>query len=166
MKDIFAGEILEPDEDTRLKRCTDDAFEYFVDDNFGAFSTFKSQHDFLHNHYFLRLAWAKLTLQGHKCGFFLNKISPPGYARDGIGLRSSLNKAGTIQDYPWPTTVNEVDAFVYMTIYLHQFIPGHVQHARILKEAIVYRQLPGDKNSKSEQAGRRGKPIKVAIGIN
>ena len=147
-------------------RCTDGAFEYFVDDDFHAFLTFKSQHNFLHNHCFPRLVWAKLTLQRRKCGFFLNKISPLGYVSDGIGLRPSLDKAGAIRDYPWPMTPNEVDAFVYMTIYLRKFIPGRVEHAQILKEAIVYQEVSGNEKSKSKQTGRRGKPIKIAVGIN
>ena len=165
LKDIVSGEIPEPDSEPCLSRCTTGAFEYFVDDDFGAFPDFRSQFAFLHNHYFPRLAWAKLTLQGRKCGFFLDKISPLGYSSDGSGLRPSLDKAGAIRDYPQPTTVDEVDAFVYMTIYLRQFIPGHAEHARILKEAIVYRPLYESEKNKSTQTGKRGKPVKVACGL-
>ena len=52
-----------------------------------------------------------------------------------------------------------------MTLYLCQFIPGRVEHVRILKEAIIYLQMKGDERTKWEPAGQRGKPIKVAIGI-
>ena len=165
LKDIVSGEIPEPDPEPCLSRCTTGAFEYFVDDDFGGFPNFKSQFDFLHNHYFPQLAWAKLSLQGRKCGFFLDKISPLGYSSNGSGLRPSLDKAGAIRDYPRPTNANEVEAFVYMTIYLRQFIPGRAEHARILKEAIVYRPLHESEKNKSAQPGKRGKPVKVACGL-
>jgi len=54
---------------------------------------------------------------------------------------------------------------MYMTIYLRQFIPGHVEYVQILKDAIIYWEMTGDEKSKSELAGRRGKPITVAVGI-
>jgi len=165
LKDIVCGEIPEPHPEPCLSRCTAGAFEYFVDDDFGAFPDFKSQFDFLHNHYFPRLVWAKLTLQGRKCGFFCDKIDPLGYSSDGSGLRPSLDKTGAIRDYPQPTNANEVDAFIYMTIYLREFIPGLVQHGRILKEAIVYRLLPEHEKNRSTQTSKRGKPVKVACGL-
>ena len=165
LKDIVCGEIPEPHPEPCLSRCTAGAFEYFVDDDFGAFPDFKSQFDFLHSHDFPRLAWAKLTLQGRKCGLFLDKIDPLGYSSDGSGLRPSLDKTGAIRDYPRPTDANEVHAFIYMTIYLRQFTPGSVEQARILKEAIVYRLLPENEKNKSAQTGKRGKPVRVACGL-
>jgi len=165
LKDIVSGEIPEPDPEPCLSRCAAGAFEYFVDDDFGAFPDFRSQFDFLHHHYFPRLAWARLTLQGRKCGFFLDKINPRGYDSDESGLRPSLDKAGAIRDYPQPTNANEVDAFVYMTIYLRQCIPGRVEHARILKEAIIYRPLHKNEKNKAAQTTKRGKPVKVAGGL-
>jgi len=87
------------------------------------------------NHYFHQLVWAQLTLQECKSGFFLDKLDPLGYSSDASGLRPSLDKTVAIRDYPWPTNANEVDAFIYMTIYLHQFIAGHVEHAQIVKKA-------------------------------
>ncbi|KAG0135515.1 hypothetical protein HOY82DRAFT_479807 [Tuber indicum] len=90
-----------------------------MDDDFGAFSTFTSQFNFLHNHYFPRLAWARLTLKGSKSGFFLDRIEPLGYRSDGSGRRPSIDKVGTIRDWPRPKNTAEVEAFLYMTIYLH-----------------------------------------------
>jgi len=165
LKDIFSGRILEPNAEKSLNECTPWAFECFVDDDFGAFPSFRTQFDFLHNHYFLTLAWVKLTLKGTKCGFFLAKIDPLGFSSKGSGLPSSLDKVQVIREYPTPTNAVEIEAFIYMTIYLRQFIPGRVEHARILKEAIVYQQLNGYEKNKSEQASRRGKPIKVVTRI-
>ena len=52
-----------------------------------------------------------------------------------------------------------------MTIYLRQFIPGRAEHARILKEAIIFRHLQGEEKKKSKLASRRGKPVKIACGM-
>jgi len=165
LKDIFGGEIPEPYPEPCLDKCTTGAFEYFVDDDFGAFPDFKTQWDFLHDHYFPRLAWARLTLKGRKCGCFLDKLEPLGYSSNGSGLRPSLDKVGAIRDYPRPTNLNELEAFIYMTIYLRQFIPGRAEHARILKDAIIYRALHHSEKNRSTQTTKRGKSVKVACGL-
>jgi hypothetical protein len=164
LKDIFSGYIPEPNAEKCLDKCSSGSFECFVDDDFGAFPSFNSQFNFLHEHYFPRLAWAKLTLKGTKCRFFLDKISPLGFSSDGSGLRPTLDKVQAIRQYPTPTDAAEVEAFIYMMIYLPQCIPGRVEHARILKDAIKYRLLRGDEKSKSEWI-RRGKPVKVVCGF-
>jgi len=165
LKDIFGGEIPEPHPEPCLDKCTTGAFEYFVDDDFRAFPDFKTQWDFLHHHYFPRLAWARLTLKGRKCGFFLDKLEPPGYSSNGSGLRPSLDKVRAIRDYPRPTNLNELEAFIYMTIYLRQFIPGRAEHAHILKEAIIYCALHDSEQNRSTQTTKWGKSVKVACGL-
>ena len=52
-----------------------------------------------------------------------------------------------------------------MTIYLRQFIPGRVEHARILKEAILYSPSTGNEKNKSAQTSSRGKRVKIVAGI-
>jgi len=96
MKDIFSGYIPAPDPEPTLNKCSPGAFECFVDDDFGAHLDFASQFDFLHNHYFPCLLWAKLTPKDSKSGFFLDKINPLEYSSDGSGLRSSLDKVKAI----------------------------------------------------------------------
>ena len=157
LKDIFSGYIPAPDPEPCLNKCSAGAFECFVDDDFGAFPSFRLQFDFLHQHYFPRLAWARLTLKGSKCGFFLAKISPLGFSSDGSGLRPSLDKVQAIREYPRRTNAAEIEAFIYMTIYLHQFIPGRVEHAWILKEAILYSPSTGNKKNEPAQTSSRGK---------
>ena len=67
-------------------------------------------------------------LKGSKCGFFLDKINPLGYSSDGSGLRPYQDKVKAIRDYPQPMNPLEVEAFLYMTIYLRQFLPGRAEH--------------------------------------
>src|SRR5205807_9061713 len=140
------------------------AFECFVDDDFGAHANFTSLFNFLHNHYFPRLLWAKITLKDSKSGFFLERINPLGYESDGSGLRPSLDKVKAIREYPRPTNLGEIEAFLYMTIFLRQFIPGRVEHARLLKKAIQYKEAESFDTLESE-CNRRGKLRKIECGI-
>jgi len=96
LKDLFCGAIPVPNLELCLNRCSEGAFECFVDDDFGAHTNFTSLFNFLHNHYFPRLLWAKITLKDSKSGFFLEKINPLGYESDGSGLRPSLDKVKAI----------------------------------------------------------------------
>lgn len=98
LKGFFCGSIPVPNPEPGLNQCTNGTFESFVDDYFGAFTSFAEEFDFLHNYNFPRLPGARITLKGNKCGFFLNKMSPLGYASDGSGLRPSLDKVRAIGD--------------------------------------------------------------------
>jgi len=162
MKDIFSGYIPAPNPEPTLNKSSSGAFECFVDDDFGAHPDFSSQFEFLHNHYFPRLGWAKLTLKGSKSHFFLDKISPLGYESDGSGLWPSLDKVKAIREYPRPTDLAEIEQFLFLTIFLRQFIPGRVEHARILKEAVQYTDnSDGIMNRTWIPNGKRGHPKRV-----
>jgi len=138
MKDTSSGYIPAPNPKPTLNKSSSGAFECFVDDHFGAHPDFSSQLEFLHNDYFPRHVWAKLTLKGSKSHFFLTKICPLAYESDGGGLQPSLDKVKAIREYPRPTCLAEIEQFLYLTIFLRQFIPGRVEHAMILKEAVQY----------------------------
>ena len=154
-----------PNSEPCLNQCMVGVFECFVDDDFGAFPNFATQYDILHHHYFPCLAWARITLKVRKCGFFLNKINPLGFTSDGSGLYPSIDNVRVIRDYPRLTTAAEIEAFLYMTIYLCQFIPGRTEHARILKEAIVYHPEHESEKYGLAWTGRRGKPVKITCGL-
>ena len=64
------------------------AFDYFVDDDIGGEYSFEILVEFLHTHYFPRLAWAKLTLNPSKCFFFVPKVKILGHQRDKDGIRT------------------------------------------------------------------------------
>jgi len=57
LKDIFSGAIPSPNPEACLNRCSEGAFECFVDDDFGAHTDFDSLFNFLHLHYFPQLIW-------------------------------------------------------------------------------------------------------------
>jgi len=166
MKDIFSRYISAPNPEPTLNKSSSRAFECFVDEDFGAHPHFSSQFEFLHNHYFPRLMWARLTLKGSKSRFFLNKISPRGYESDGSGLWPSLDKVKAIWEYPQPTCLAEIERFLYLTIFLRQFIPGRVKHGRILKEAVQYTDnSDGIMNRTWIPNGKRRHPKRVECGM-
>jgi len=143
LKDFFAGPIPGLYPQPSLDNSSEGAFEYFVDDDFAAHSSIKLQLDFMHFHYFPRLKWARLTLKQTKSGFLLNSIAPLGFRSEGKGLRPSLDKVQAIRDYPVPSNQEELERFIYMTTYLRHFIPGQSDHARVLKQAIIYENEAG-----------------------
>lgn len=169
LKDFMRGPIPAFDPEPSLNAAMEGAFECFVDDGFGAHTSFKAQFDFLYQWYFPRLAWARLTLNGSKSGFFLGKIEPLGFRSEGEGLRPSADKVRAIRDYPAPKNIAEVEAFLYMTTYLRYFIPARAEYARILKAAATYRDEPEQAEhpaSKPASKSMKIARVKVPVGFN
>lgn len=52
--------------------------------------------------------------------------------------------------YPYSPNAEDIDAFLYITIYIRRFIAGRVEDTRILKEAIVH--CPRYKSGKHDSA--------------
>lgn len=138
MKDIATGPIPEPDPEPALPRASPGVvFEHFVDDDLGGGKTFQDLFNFMHHHYFPRLAWAKLTLNPKKCRFFIAGLSLLGLERTAAGLRPSADKIAAIRDYPEPTNEKELARFLHMLPYLKAHIPGRSDHCRIMNEAVL-----------------------------
>ena len=75
LKDIVTGEIPEPDPEPALSNVAPEImFAHFVDDDLGGAPTFEALINFLHNHYFPRLAWSGLTLNPEKSKFFVEEV--------------------------------------------------------------------------------------------
>ena len=86
LKDLFSGAIPASDPEPYLNGYSNRPFECFVNDDFGAHTSFKSFFEWLHNHYFPLLLWARITLKDSKSGFFLHNINPLVYESDDSGL--------------------------------------------------------------------------------
>jgi hypothetical protein len=161
LKDLMAGPIPEPHAEPAISGITLDgsaAFEYFVDDDMGAAVSFDDQLRFLHDSYFPRIAWAKLTLSPAKSAFFMPRVEGLGFVGGPLGLRPSADKVKAIRDYPVPTNEAEIDKFLFMTTYIRKFIPGRAEYARIMKEAVikVAESIPRSGLS-VEEVGKEGK---------
>lgn len=184
LKDIAMGPIPEPKEEDAIhgelvimdergkaapgkrivegNRIGEVAFEYFMDDDYGAATDFPTLFRFLHDKYFPRISWARLTLKPKKTKFFCSVIEVLGYELQPKGLRPSIDKVAKIRDYPVPTNEAEVEQFLYMTTYLKRFIPGRAEHAKRMKEAVTYEKLEQEQSKGgSRDVGQRKKRKKA-----
>jgi hypothetical protein len=160
LKDLMAGPIPEPNAEPAISGITLDgsaAFEYFADDDMGAAVSFEDQFRFLHDSYFPRIAWAKLTLSPGKSAFFMPRVEGLGFVGGPLGLRPSADKVKAIRDYPVPTNEAEIDKFLFMTTYIRKFIPGRAEYARIMKEAVIKVAESIPRSGLSDEVGSEGK---------
>ena len=148
LKDIAIGCIPAPKEEEAIHgKLGTVAYEYFMDDDYGAAVTFQDLFDFLHERYFPRVSWARLTLKPKKTRFFSRDIEILGHEISGctgetdnqeVGLKLSKEKVSKFASFPVPTNEAEVDQFLYMTTYLKRYISGRAEHAKVLKDATKW----------------------------
>jgi predicted transcriptional regulator len=63
-------------------------------------------------------------------------IEAIGFAASASGLRPNKDKVEVMRNYPSPTN-EELERFIYLTIYLRQCILGRAELIRIMKLAIL-----------------------------
>ena len=51
-----------------------------------------------------------------------------------------MDKIAKVRDYPTPRNEEELDKFLYMTTYLRRYIPGRADHARRMKQGVMYKE--------------------------
>lgn len=97
LKDIATGAISSPNPEPALAvAASNSVFDHFMDDDLGKPSSFDALYEFLHNHYFPRLAWTKLTLSPAKCKFFTRSLEVLGMRCEETGIRPSTDKMAMI----------------------------------------------------------------------
>ena len=126
-------------------------------DDYGVSTDFEALFCFLHQYFFPRLSWARLTLKLSKTKFFSISINILGHEIQGrVGLRPSLDKVAKIRDYPVPENEKELDQFLYMTLYLKRYIPGRAEHANGMKSAVIWSQpIQQGKDQEGEMKTKR-----------
>ena len=138
LKDIATGDIPEPNPEPALSDVSSNTtFNHFVDDDIGGADTFEELVEFLHNHYFPRLLWARLTISPAKSKFFVEKLRILGFTRDNTGIRPSADKLAAMREYPTPVDAPSLERFIYMLPFLRSFIPGRADLTTIMKRAII-----------------------------
>jgi hypothetical protein len=70
-----------------------------------------------------RLRKEKLYAKLSKCQFFASEIEFLGHMVSGDGIRMCSDKVGAIRDWPEPTKVKEMQAFLGLANYYRRFIP-------------------------------------------
>ena len=108
-----------------------------MDDYIGAAISFEAIFDFLHEYYFPRASFGSVYLALHKTFIFTDRIDFIGFTRDKNGLRLSVKHRDRIRHWPTPTSRAEVEAFLWLTLFLRIFIPGQAQHTLIIKQSYL-----------------------------
>ena len=85
-----------------------------------------------------RLQRSGLIVQQDKCVFVASTVEFLGHQVSAKGLRSLPSKVSAIQNYPVPTSIKELQAFIGMVNFYHQFIPMAATHM-----APLYQDLTG-----------------------
>ena len=110
----------------------DVAFNGMVDDSYGSTTDFETIFKFLHEEFFPRCAFGPLYLKGVKSYFFYPSLEFLGLEGCIEGLQPSLKKCEQILGWKTPESQEEVEAFCYLTPFLHRFIPGRAELCGIL----------------------------------
>lgn len=127
-------------------------FSPFMDDHLGGFTDFNAQFDFLHQHYFPRIAFGPVYLSGSKTFAFMENLELIGFTGSSEGLRPSVKHLERMNNWPTPKTKQELDAFIWITPFLRMFIPGRAELVLELKKAYLHQVsvvIPGSKGKLS-----------------
>ncbi|KAF2097599.1 hypothetical protein NA57DRAFT_58172 [Rhizodiscina lignyota] len=93
------------------------SFEYFVDDDLGGVDTFLNLVRFLYEFYFLRLCFAKLSLNPNKSIFFTSTLKVLDWHRGPEGLRPTVDKHSAL--LPPANRILQVDEILQGTTANH-----------------------------------------------
>jgi hypothetical protein len=119
----------------------DIGFVPFMDDHIGAAISFDTMYTFLHKKYFLWVAFGPLALSPAKSLFFFNSLDVIGFSASSDGLCPSVRHRNRVALWPRPTSKEEVEAFIWITLFLWVFIPGCADHVLVLK-ALYQHEVP------------------------
>jgi hypothetical protein len=137
MMHIAFGPIPEPNLEPSLfynkKQKDAVCMAFYIDDMFIAHASFEEQFEFLANHLFPRLAWARLRLAFQKLVLFSSKITALGKIHE-IDGRVSLKPANIakILDWPHPPDVARLRSFLGVVQTARRWIKGYAEIARPL----------------------------------
>ena len=96
----------------------DVGFALFIDDHIRAVVSFEAMYTFLHEKYFLRVAFRPLSLVPAKSQFFFDLIDVIGFSVGQDGLRLSAQHRDRVANWPTLTCKSDVDDFIWLTPFL------------------------------------------------
>ena len=134
--------------DLNLRDCL-----IYLDDVIIFSSTFEEHLDHLEA-VFSRLRQNNLKLKASKCEFLRSEVTYLGHVVSEEGIQTDPEKTKVIKNWPVPTTIKEVRAFLGFTGYYRRFIKDYAKIARPLNDLLV-----GHCTSKKEK-GRKSSNTK------
>jgi hypothetical protein len=159
LKDILTRPIPAPNPEPALSQAMlgRSAFEHFVDDDGGGADTMQNLIEFLHTHYFPRLAWARLRLNPAKAKFGSANVRILRHMRAMGGVRPSADKMKAFRDWLTPTEPKELERFLAALPFLKMYILGRADLMSRLKTAS--QTEPGIMRTKKGKAVNRKIPV-------
>ena len=125
-------------------------FNHFVNDDCDEANTMKKLLNFLHYYYFLRLKWAKLTLNLKKCKFFVLRIKILNHQKNVMNIRSFENKLKMFKKWFSSKNKTELDRFLYMLSFFKNYISERVDKTVFLKIAVIKKMMIIIRNDKKK----------------
>lgn len=101
------------------------------------------------DHVFQRLWQHGLKLRLDKCKLLQNEVKFLGHVVDQNGVRPDPGKVSSVMDWPVPSTVRQVRAFLGLAGYYRRFVAGFAKIARPLNSLLTGN--PADKKSEGRQ---------------
>lgn len=98
---------------------------------------------------FQRLSQYGLKLRLDKCQFFQRQVKFLGHVVDKTGISPDPGKTAAVQEWPVPSTVREVRAFLGLAGYYRRFIANFARIAQPLNALLV--GVPADKKSSNRK---------------
>ncbi|RYC63902.1 hypothetical protein CHU98_g2314 [Xylaria longipes] len=119
------------------------SLDQFVDDHNASAKDWQSLYNFLHYHYFPRVAFMKIGLSPKKTTLFADKATVLGFELSMGEVRPSARHrarfAAWAREENHPKSTEELEEFLYLTPYLKQYIPGRTNLEGILRDAFTER---------------------------
>ncbi|KAJ6125848.1 Ribonuclease H-like protein [Penicillium samsonianum] len=112
-------------------------FSPFVEGHLGSATPYETLFRFLHEKYFPRVVFGPVYLAEKKVRVFESSLEAVGFEGSREGIRPSLRHMEKIKDWPTPTNREELDGFLWLTLFLRRFIPGRSDHGMIMKSAYL-----------------------------
>ena len=116
------------------------AFASFVDDYMSLVTIFDAIFEFLHTKYFLRCAFRPIYLASKKTHVFTDQLDFIGFTGSAEKLWPSIKYRKQIEKWLKPTNREELDAFLFLILFLQIFIFGKIKYILIMKKAYLEEQ--------------------------
>ncbi|SLM37531.1 Retrotransposon gag domain [Lasallia pustulata] len=133
----------EPQMDTIIGNHGNTAMALFMDDYAASATDFDSLYNFLADFFFPRAAFGPIYLNPKKTVVFGINLDLLGFTGGAGTIRPSIKHRDKVMNWPIPTNRQELDAFVYLTPFLKNFIAGQASHVLTLKKAYL-EQVPAE----------------------
>ena len=114
-------------------------FTLYIDDYIYIATRFKAIFNFLHTQYFLYIAQALILLALYKANFFYSHIELLGFTTTIEGLQVGLKHQDRVVIQLSPQCYKEVQAFIYLILFLYTFILRQVDYIIQLKKSYIDR---------------------------